>query len=150
MENLEKLGATIKELHKEFVKKGNIISEKDEGDYVLQIREVDRRGMTAPARGEMKKPKTSDAFKAIYGDGQLLRMANATLCTETDDALEKTGKPISEEKKFKTAIKSATDEQKEAIAKILGLSVTDAGVKLAIEKKMESIAKGLKKSGFAK
>lgn len=127
-------------------KKGskNVVSEKDMDSYILQTRKVFRNGMIAETEYDLKIPKTSKSFIDIYGEGELIRLAVASLKTENDDAIETSGKPISEEKKFKSALKSASNEQREAIAKILGLSIEDAG------RKFEEMKKEYKKHGIGK
>jgi len=122
----------------------NVISQEDKGDFILQTRKVEREGMSKAVEYDLKIPKTSKAFIEIYGEGELIRLAVASLKTENDDAIEASGKPISEEKKLKTAIKTATKEQKEQIAKILGISLAEA------EKKIEETTKAMKKAGFGK
>lgn len=126
-------------------KKGkNVVSESDNGDHILQRRRVMRKGMKEPIEYDLKIPKTEVAWASIYGAGDLLSKGIASLKTENDDAIETDGQPISEEKKFKTAIKSASDEQKKRVAEILGLSIPET------EKKMEEIKKEIKKHGFGK
>lgn len=120
----------------------NVLRQEDKGDHILQRRRVYREGMVSPQEYDLKIPKTSKAFIDLYGEGELIRLAVASLKTENDDAIETSGKPVSEEKKFKAALKSATDKQREQIAKILGLSLT--------EEKIDEIKKGLKNAGFGK
>lgn len=114
-------------MEEEKKKKGskNVVSEIDKGDHVLQRRRVDREGMTSAIEYDLKIPKTSKSFLEIYGEGELIRLAVASLKTENDDAIETSGKPISEDKKFKTAYKSATATQKAEIAKILHISIAE-------------------------
>jgi chaperonin GroEL (HSP60 family) len=122
----------------------NVVSEKDMGDYILQTRRVERRGMTEPKEYDLKIPKTEKAWEAIYGAGSLLSKGIASLKTENDDSVEQSGKPISEDQKIKAGFKTATEEQKAQIAKILGISSEEAG------KKIEETKKNMKAHGFGK
>lgn len=126
-------------------KKGkNVVSETDKGDHILQRRRVDREGMLSPQEYDLKIPKSLQSAEAIYGEMGWLRMGIATLKTENDDAIETSGKPVSQDKALKTAIQGASDKQREEIAKILGLSLTEA------RNKIEEVKRDLKKAGFGK
>ena len=122
----------------------NVLKEEDKGDYILQRRRVDREGMVSPLEYDLKIPKNEKAWMELYGFPEWNRLGIASLKTENDDAIETSGKPVSEEKKFKTALKGASEKQREEIAKILGISVADAGKAIA------ETAKNLKKAGFGK
>lgn len=106
------------------MKKGkNVLEEKDFADYVLQKRHVEREGMHNGIDYDLKIPKNANSFIKIYGEGELLRMAIASLKTENDDAIEQSGKPLSLDKAFRSAFKVATAEKRKEIAKMLGISL---------------------------
>lgn len=136
-------------------KKGkNVMSEKDMGDYILQRRRVDRKGMIEPIEYDLKIPKTVEAWEKLYSKGDLLDKGVASLKTENDDAIEQSGSPMTEEKMVKKNLKGASSDALKAIEKILAEDAAKRGIaapnKVEVEARMEGMKKEMKKAGFGK
>jgi len=90
----------------------NILSRVDKGDHVEEERRVDRNGMEKVLTYSLKIPKTLESAKKLYGEAYCLTAFIATLRTDSDDAVERQGKPASEDKALRAAIKAASPEKK--------------------------------------
>ena len=101
----------------------NILSRIDKGDHVEEERRVDRNGMEKVLTYSLKIPKTLESAKKLYGEAYCLTAFIATLRTDSDDAVERQGKPASEDKAIRTAIKGASPEIKAQVLALLNKGI---------------------------
>jgi hypothetical protein len=97
----------------------NIISRIDKGDYIEEKRKVQRAGMEKEIVYDLKIPKSLASAKTFYGEDFSLALLIASLRTENDDSMEKSGKPASAAKILKKVYDEASDERKSLFVKIL-------------------------------
>jgi hypothetical protein len=87
---------------------GTIVREDDQFAYERRL--VDRAGMTKPVEYELAIPKSIESFISKYGKDELLRMAIATLKTESDDRIAESGKPLTAIDLLKRKVKTMDEE----------------------------------------
>ena len=101
----------------------NILSRIDKGDHVEEMRRVDRDDMEKALTYSLKIPKTLESAKKLYGEAYCLQSFIATLRTDSDDAIERQGKPAAEDKAIRTAIKGASPEIKAQVLALLNKGI---------------------------
>lgn len=104
----------------------NVVSEVDRGDFIEMKRKVSRNGMTGAIEYTLKIPKTLKWAIAEMGETESLRLLVASLKTENDDAVKRSGTPISEDKAIKALLKTASPEKKKAMLAELQADVEKA------------------------
>jgi hypothetical protein len=107
-----------KEDEKKEEKKGkNVIEEKKVGDFIIQKRKVQRKGMKEEAIYDLKIPLTIKSAISEYTEKKILALAIASLKTEYDDDVAELGKPRGLEKQAKDLFKSLSPEKQAEILK---------------------------------
>jgi hypothetical protein len=116
-----KLEETLKGKGKIMEKQGkNVIAVREEGEFIIQTRSIQRKGMNGAKVYELKVPKTLDAAKRVYSEKYVLAAFIATLKTDSDDKQVPTSGGLAPEIKERAkAIASASPDVQAKIAAIL-------------------------------